>query len=152
MDALEHLEKLFSYDAWANREVLAALKSNSTERSRKLLSHILSAERVWLERIEKKPQSLPVWPDLSLEQCGDHIPDLATRWKNRLRPGADLSGEVTYKNTKGETHTSREDDILFHVVAHSAYHRGQIAADLRATGITPPYTDFIHAVRQGYLK
>jgi uncharacterized damage-inducible protein DinB len=35
---------------------------------------------------------------------------------------------------------------------HSAYHRGQIAADMRAAGFAPPYTDFIHAVRQGFVK
>jgi uncharacterized damage-inducible protein DinB len=34
---------------------------------------------------------------------------------------------------------------------HSAYHRGQIAADMRAAGFEPVYTDFIHAVRQGYI-
>jgi uncharacterized damage-inducible protein DinB len=32
-------------------------------------------------------------------------------------------------------------------VLSSAYHRGQIAADLRTAGFTPAYTDFIHAVR-----
>jgi uncharacterized damage-inducible protein DinB len=31
------------------------------------------------------------------------------------------------------------------------YHRGQIAADMRASGVEPVYTDFIHAVRQGHL-
>ena len=43
-------------------------------------------------------------------------------------------------------------DILMHVIMHSAYHRGQIAADMRASGAEPVYTDFIHAVRQGLIK
>ena len=42
-------------------------------------------------------------------------------------------------------------DILTHVTMHSAYHRGQIAADVRVAGFTPAYTDFIHAVRTGSL-
>lgn len=43
-------------------------------------------------------------------------------------------------------------DILTHVLMHSAYHRGQIASHMRANGKTPAYTDFIHAVRQGFVK
>jgi uncharacterized damage-inducible protein DinB len=39
------------------------------------------------------------------------------------------------------------DDILMHVVMHSAYHRGQIALEVRCAGQTPAYTDFIHAIR-----
>jgi uncharacterized damage-inducible protein DinB len=35
---------------------------------------------------------------------------------------------------------------------HSSYHRGQIAADMRAAGVTPAFTDFIHAVRQGFVE
>lgn len=152
MDEAQYLKKLLEHDAWANREVLGALQSNSTERSRKLLSHIFSAEQLWLDRIEQKPQTLPVWPDLSLDRIAGHVSDLEKRWREHLLPDADLSREVNYKNTKGEPYSSRVDDIFLHVMAHSAYHRGQIAADLRASGITPPYTDFIHAVRQGYLK
>lgn len=154
MDMLEHLRKLFTYDTWANREVLARLKEsgNPSERSRKLLAHMLSAERLWLERLEQKPQTLPVWPDMTLEQCEKEIAALASKWRDRLSDGADLSREVAYKNSKGENWTSREDDILLHVITHSAYHRGQIASDLRAAGITPAYTDFIHAVRQGCLE
>ena len=61
------------------------------------------------------------------------------------------SSQITYKNSKGEAWTSAVEDILVHVTTHSAYHRGQIAADLRAAGIQPPYTDYIHAVRQGLI-
>jgi uncharacterized damage-inducible protein DinB len=38
------------------------------------------------------------------------------------------------------------------VVIHSAYHRGQIAADVRAAGHEPAYTDFIHATRTGRVR
>jgi uncharacterized damage-inducible protein DinB len=38
------------------------------------------------------------------------------------------------------------------VVMHSAYHRGQIASHMRESGQTPAYTDFIHAMRQGFVK
>ena len=38
-----------------------------------------------------------------------------------------------------------------HVLMHSAYHRGQIALEMRAAGMEPAYTDFIQAVRQGLV-
>ena len=65
---------------------------------------------------------------------------------------AGLSHPVSYRNSKGENWTNRKDDILLHVIMHSAYHRGQIATDMRAAGFTPASTDFIHGVRQGLVE
>jgi len=63
-----------------------------------------------------------------------------------------LSSTISYKNTKGEGWTSVIEDVLLHVTTHSAYHRGQIALNLRAAGLQPAYTDYIHGVRQGLVK
>ncbi len=156
MSMLEHIRNLFSYDDWANREVLRSLQALSAppERSVKLLGHILSAERLWLERLLIQKQSLPVWPVFTIEQCKLEVNQLPCLWKNYLTSlgEAGLSRSLNYKNTKGENFSSQKQDILLHVVMHSAYHRGQIAADMRAAGFTPAYTDFIHAVRQGFVE
>src|SRR5579863_2002326 len=136
---LEHIRRQFAYDAWANREVLAALKTNPLQRPLELLAHILSAEQLWFERIQGQPQSLPVWPQASIEQCEAHLNQLVESrhtFLNQLSPTS-LSHKVTYKNSKGETWTSTVEDILTHVLLHSAYHRGQIASQLRAAGETP---------------
>jgi len=149
---LEQIQRLFTYDEWANREVLTALQKLEVPppRSVKLLAHIVSAERAWLERLRLEKQTYPVWPDFTLEQCKLEADELPRRWKAYLASLKEdgLSGSLTYKNTKGENWTSQKQDILMHVVLHSAYHRGQIAVDMRAAGFTPAYTDFIHAVRQ----
>jgi uncharacterized damage-inducible protein DinB len=156
MDLLEHLRRQFRYDAWANREVLAGLKtsSRSTTRPLQLLSHILSAERLWLERIRNQPQSLPVWPDFAFDQCGTQIVELAQLWREVLGSlsSTGLADKVSYKNSKGEPWTSTVADVLTHVLLHSAYHRGQIASQVRAGGEQPAYTDYIHAVRQGLVE
>jgi uncharacterized damage-inducible protein DinB len=39
-----------------------------------------------------------------------------------------------------------------HVIMHSVYHRGQIAASMRDSGLIPASTDFIFAIRQGLVK
>lgn len=153
---IEYIGRLFAYDDWANREVLASLEALGAppERSLKLLAHIVSAERLWLERMLVQKQTLPVWPLFTIEQCKLGVNELTGLWKNYLaslgRTG--LSSSTTYKNTKGESFHSSKQDILMHVIMHSAYHRGQIAADMRAAGFTPAYTDFIHAVRQGFVR
>ncbi len=156
MDLTNHLRRLFAYDDWANREVLGAMRGagNPPARSLKLVAHIFAAERLWLERLEQEKQSLPVWPEFTLEQCEAQAAELPLLWKKYLegRDEAGLGGSISYKNSKGENWNSRKDDILLHVIMHSTYHRGQIAADMRAAGFTPAYTDFIHGVRQGFLE
>lgn len=156
MELLEHLRRQFAYDEWANREVLAGLKASASPqlRSRQLLAHVLSAERLWLERLRKQPQSLPVWADFTLDQCEEQIADVARLWRDFLSqlPPVGLMETVVYKNTKGKPWTSTVEDIVTHVLLHSAYHRGQIATLVRASGEQPAYTDFIHAVRQGLVE
>jgi uncharacterized damage-inducible protein DinB len=156
MELLEYFRRQFAYDAWANRAVLTALSKNKSRaaRSLQLLGHILSAERLWLERITKRPQSLPVWPEFVLDQGEAQIAEIDGLWREYLGrlSAAALSEKITYKNTKGELWTSVVEDVLTHVLLHSAYHRGQIASQMRAAGEQPAYTDFIHAIRQGLIE
>lgn len=157
MDSLEYLRRQFAYNAWANREVLAALKradSSSMAQPWKLFGHILAAERLWLDRLEQRPQSVSPWENLTPEQCAAEITDMAERWNGYLAQLSlmALSKPVQYKNSRGEQWESEPQDVLNHVVLHSAYHRGQIASSMRANGATPAMTDFIHAVRQGFIK
>jgi len=153
---LEHIRRLLTYDDWANREVLTALQKSEAPppRSVKLLAHIVAAERLWLERLRSQRQTYPVWPDFTMAQCRMEVEQLSQLWKQYLASLNEdgLSHSLTYKNTKGESFTSQKQDILMHVVLHSAYHRGQIAADMRAAGFNPAYTDFIHSVRQGFVE
>ncbi len=106
------------------------------------------------ERLEQKQQTLPVWPEFTIEGCESQAAELSQLWKNYLAPGreADLAKSVSYRNSKGENWSSRKDDILTHVVTHSAYHRGQIAADMRSAELIPASTDFIYSVRRGFVE
>lgn len=154
MNVAEYLRRQFIYDAWANREVLSAIRAAAGEnkRSLQLMSHILAAERLWLERLQQVPQSVPVWPEHTLQHCDSEAAELEKQWLDYLKLPNDLSRPIAYKNTKGEAWSSTVGDILTHVVMHSAYHRGQIASHMRESGQTPAYTDFIHGVRQGHVR
>ena len=156
MELLKHLRRQFAYDTWANREVLASIRTSTrpAERSLQLLAHILSAERLWLERLRQQTQSQPVWPNFSLDQCEAQIAEVAFLWQEYIGQlsVAQLPQKITYKNSKGEPWSSTVEDILTHVILHSAYHRGQIASQMRASGVQPASTDFIHAARQALIE
>ena len=146
------LARLLRYDIWANREALDSLPEKDTPpRSLRWMNHIVAAELLWLSRMSRKPALLPVWPDLSLEDCANRLDRLSGELLESLNYEP-LSQPVTYTNSKGEPWTSTVEDILVHLVIHSAYHRGQIASDLRAAGHEPVYTDYIHAVRQRLIE
>ena len=156
MNLADFLRREFNYDEWANREVLNAIRANGAtdDRSLQLMSHILAAEQVWLDRLKQQPQSVPVWPKPDLAQCEALAAELGGKWLEFLDliTAGDVAQSISYKNSKGESWTSTIVDVLTHVVMHSAYHRGQIASHMRASGQTPAYTDFIHGVRQGWVK
>jgi uncharacterized damage-inducible protein DinB len=148
IETLGRFRSLFAYDAWANREALASLceAGSPPPRAVQIMGHILGAEFVWLERLHGQKSSTPVWPELSLDDCAAKVAELIERWKNYLNSQAPdgLQQLVSYTNSKGESWSNRSEDILTHVLMHSAYHRGQIATALGGAGRKAAYTDFIH--------
>lgn len=152
--------RMFAYDHWANRECLTIMRAagSVSEDTLGRMAHILSAQKLWLERILKQPQSIPVWPSSTIEDCLALNDEMSSAWQtylarlgNHFAPGS-LEDKVEYRNSKGELWSSRVEDVLIHVLFHSAYHRGQIALLMRASGVEPAYTDFIHAVRQRLVE
>jgi uncharacterized damage-inducible protein DinB len=155
-DRLARLRRLFEYDEWANREALASLAkaARPPEKGVKALAHVLGAERLWLDRLLRAPQGGAVWPEATVERMRKEIDDLSRRWDDYLDDLApsDFESKVEYVNSKGETWSSTVGDILNHVLLHSSYHRGQVASEVRGAGAEPAYTDFIHAVRAGFVE
>jgi len=156
MNTREHFLRMFVYDAWANRQCLSAMQGARPVSSDTVgrMAHILAAQKLWLERLRHERQSLPVWPTASMQEILALADEMATLWRSYLtplQPGA-FSEKIEYRNSKGEPWSSRVDDVLTHVLLHSAYHRGQVALEMRAAGLEPAYTDFIHAVRQGFVE
>jgi uncharacterized damage-inducible protein DinB len=164
VDAIAHYRKLFRYDCWANHEVIEGLRAASAGSDVRAvepsaivlprLAHVLAAEWLWLGRLNVRAEAMAVWPELTLEQCARQIETLGGVWQGYLGglDEAALGTTIDYQNSKAQAWSSRIDDVLTHVVMHSAYHRGQIALEMRAAGLNPAYTDFIQAVRTGKLS
>ncbi len=153
--SLERFRRELGYDAWANREVLRHLQRESSPPASAVtwFAHVLGAQAEWLARLEGRRSALAVWPKLTLDELETSLGELAQGWATHLERlgSADLARSISYVNSKGQPWSSRIEDVLTHVLLHGAYHRGQIASALREAGLTPPLTDYIHAVRSGRI-
>ena len=55
----------------------------------------------------------------------------------------DFDKRIAYENSEGKQFINTFKDILFHVINHSTYHRGQIALEFRNNTIEPLASDYI---------
>src|SRR5436305_7358168 len=92
--------RLFTYDAWANREALTSIRgAGEPERPTKLLAHIIAGNWLWLSRMRREKSPMDVWPELSLEQCAAEISKLEDEWQKFLRT-TDLSARAATRTAK----------------------------------------------------
>jgi uncharacterized damage-inducible protein DinB len=155
--AKDDIARLFKFHHWATGRVfdaLAALSSADLDRKwggsfgtgRGLLEHIVGSDRVWIERLNgNSPKTRPVYPTRysGSEFRNEWIEVEAEerRFIGSLTP-AQLAKDLSYVNLKGEAFTWPLPDVLFHIVNHGTYHRGQITQLLRDLGKDAPATDF----------
>jgi uncharacterized damage-inducible protein DinB len=147
----DHFIKVFQHLGWADARVLQSLRAAHSvlKRDQDLYAHILGSEHAWLSRIGGIVPKLAVWPTLTLDECERLAAENAAAYQ---KLASDLTPEsvarvITYRNSAGDEYTSTLEDILTHVSLHGAYHRGQIAASVRAAGDTPSPTDYIAFAR-----
>ena len=146
-----HVERMLHSMAWADQQVLAALRACPAAQAEALplLAHLLAAEHIWLSRLTHREASHPVWPQLTLAECANLAQENAAGYLalvGRLS-ASDLGAVLRYRNTKGEEFVTPVIDILTHVVIHGAYHRGQIAKALGRAGTPAVNTDYITFAR-----
>lgn len=147
----DHFTRLYEHVERANVLVLGSLRSAKNLRTKdlELYAHIVGAEHVWLSRLNGTPPRIAVWPKLTLGECETISKENISAFSgfvSRLTAEM-LRTPITYRNSAGDQYTSTIEDILTHVALHGAYHRGQIAASLRAGGDTPSPTDYIAFTR-----
>ncbi|HKD83638.1 MAG TPA: DinB family protein [Terriglobales bacterium] len=155
MTLLDHLRHQFKYDSWANREQLRVLSELPAppDPAVKLLTHIIAAQWLWLDRLQGSPQRTAVWPQASLSDCDSQLQELEREWQAYLGglSEADLAQSCSYKNSRGEAWSNSVAEVLNQLILHAAHHRGQISLEIRRSGSTPAPVDYIHAVRKGLL-
>ena len=143
------IEDLTRHKWHSNAALLSAIRQNDAaakdEEMRKLLHHILIANRYWLSRI------LQTEFDREAEgRIGENIDDLIARYRQTeaaemqwlsQSSDADLNRVLQIPALPGQNIS--EAEAILQVTMHSHGHRAQCATRLRSLGGTPPPTDFI---------
>lgn len=149
MDTADHFLRLYSYDIWANDQILLTLQNNlnfpEADEAIAYYSHIAGAQEVWYNRIESQStDKLDIWPDYGLSEGLQKLKTLSEKWKLLIGNNrSSLDNVIAYQNSKGKAFETQLSDILQHLIIHGQHHRAQIAVLLRNAKITPPATDFI---------
>lgn len=133
----------FEYDLYANKRVLKVIENNVgalPDDTLKLFSHIIAAHEIWNSRIEKRQRRFKVWeriPVTEMESC------LIKNFEDTVGIIKKPDIQVQYETTERLKFSNQISDILFHVLTHNHYHRGQIARNMRENGIDPAETNYI---------
>jgi uncharacterized damage-inducible protein DinB len=150
---IEFFRRVFAYEAWASRRLLARLQeiAGLPQHARRLLAHTQVALEIWRQRIRgEDTREAEIWPNLSLEECARRISENETAYAALLgeADGGLLETTVSYQSQHGILYETALGDILWHVIQHGGYHRGQAALLLRHSGEEPVNTDYITYVRE----
>ena len=157
------VQELFAYNAWANRQMFAALEQLPAEsyfRDLKsshgglhgTLCHIVWAEQLWLNRWVAKPNpAVAQGRDLTTLAAARARGEAVEAERAAFLAGLSerrLDEAVVVKPSAGGEHVHTFREMFRRAVDHSSYHRGQLVTLLRQVGATPPSTGLIVFYRE----
>jgi len=151
------MQLLYAYNRWANARLVSAAASLSPEQLHRdlavsyrsifgTLQHIWWAEWRWLGRwLMRAPAGRDPLECRDIAALGVRWAEVEREQLEFLQPltAADLERPISYENPPGTRWTYQLRHMLQHLVNHSTYHRGQVAAMLRQLDTAPPPTDFL---------
>jgi uncharacterized damage-inducible protein DinB len=158
-----HLQRITSYNLWANRKIVGFLSDlspalldkeliSSFKSIRATVYHIWDAENIWLSRLNGT--SFTSWPSKDFKGSDKEAFDAFMKQSEDLAEYTaklseeELGVQFSYKTLDGKQFTNSRSDVIAHVVNHSTFHRGQLITMLRNAGFTQlSSTDFITFAR-----
>jgi uncharacterized damage-inducible protein DinB len=156
------LQLIWEYNGWANEKIFAAAAGLSPEQLRQevhsgygtlfgSLLHIYDTEYGWRTLIQHGNDS-PVITEQdvpTLDELTARSREEAAAWASYLGglSDDDAAGVVRY-DANGTPRERVLWHLLYHVVNHGSYHRGECAAALTALGRSPGELDFTIFLRE----
>lgn len=154
------LASQFAYKAWANAELLQALAQidpdaypAQRQRAIRLLNHTYVVDRIFAAHLDGgthpfAASNTPQTPTLGALGAAIVQSDQWYAGHIARLDAAALQQPLAFRFTDGDAGTMTREEMLFHLLAHGAYHRGNIAMLLSECGVEQPrelFTRFLHA-------
>jgi uncharacterized damage-inducible protein DinB len=153
------LATLYAQKSWANRELFDVLASvNAKEHAPmvhaaiRTLNHIYVVDRIFRGHLLGESHgytatNTPETPELGTLHFAVAETDV---WYERYVAqvsSESLAQSVAFQFTDGDRGTMTREEMLFHVLTHGAYHRGNVGQLLKGFSVAPPrdlLTKFLH--------
>ncbi|MGI2329534.1 DinB family protein [Planococcus sp. YIM B11945] len=155
-------DKLFSYHKWATLTCLDHIKSlgeeiyvregmNSFASIQQTMEHVLGVEKLWLMRMNQVGQ--PTFERLDVSTVAKAKESAMLLHAEMELYFASLTDEqwqeiLKFKTMRGDDLENTREEMLFTVVNHASYHRGQITSFLRQFGKEGIALDYIYFQKQ----
>ncbi len=150
---------IMEYDHWANIKLLEYIDQLSNDIFHKPMNsvfptiaetfyHIFRAHRIWFNRSIPEldiDESLTAFD--SIEHAKHSFIELHAVLIDAIHQHYENLDEIVYQSPKGATFQNNFDEIVYHLVNHGTYHRGNIASMIRECGLKGTSTDYIQYLR-----
>lgn len=140
----------FEYNFSINQKIIQKLIENKdklNDRILTLITHTLNAHHIWNARLLNKPIIHKTWDvydyEIMLQLDLDNYKDSLFALEN-----FDTNEKVDYVTMLNEPFSNTRQDILYHILNHSNYHRAQINTELKNLGLQAIVSDYIFYKRQ----
>lgn len=144
----KYFKELLEYSHYYNLEIIKKFNDGDLhfiipERAVQLFAHTLNAHKIWNNRLKNEGELVDVWGDIHIEDM-EAMENKNFRETLQILEIEDLDRIVRFQNSSKESFQNSVKDIVFHIVNHSTYHRGQIATEFRKKGIDPIVSDYVY--------
>lgn len=150
--------KLFAYHQWATAESLKHVQScgedlyerpgaNSFATIEETTKHVIGVEKLWLQRIMGIPK--PAFQNFDVSTVEKAIEAFSLLHAEMDLYFASLNEEqwqetLNFQNMRGVEFSNTREEMLFTVINHASYHRGQVTSFLRQFGHSGIPLDYIY--------
>ena len=157
MNHVSTLERVFSYKAKANNEILAAMRqfddsSPANQIALRVINHTYAVDRIFAANLQRaehgytspNPGQAPLLEELSeaIKASDQWYLDYVSRLDE-----TQLAERIDFRFTDGLPGRMSREEMLMHVTVHGEYHRGQISLLMMQNSIAPPgdgFTTYLH--------
>jgi uncharacterized damage-inducible protein DinB len=135
----------FEFDFESNRIWTENLMNNEDELTPFILnsmSHIINVHHIWNMRLLQETPESGIWDSLPIDFFNKfHFNNYQTTIN--FLENHEIEEKINYHDSEGVPLEKFSIDILYHILNHSNYHRGQINLELKHLNISPSISNFI---------